>query len=297
MKTILTALTLFLSILASAQYYPFPTDSAVWVNYAESYTNEPNPLPNWETWYVDNFCATGADTVINAIDYKVIELCHANGGDYFGAIRYDSGRVYFVPIDSLSEGLLYDFTLNPGESADVLIKYPGEAAFAAFSTHTVTVSNVDTIIVNGSERRQLNFGGSYSWVEGVGSTAGLFAEIWDNVSMYYIYLACQSVHDTTEFEDGFPLVSGYPGSCPLTLSIDELLAQDDWNIYPNPASDFIRITSDALEQQKVTIYDAFGRMVLDGYSTEEEILIATLENGIYYAEVAQAVRMKFLVSK
>ena len=295
MKIFLTSAVLFLSLSALAQYHPFPTDSAVWVNYAEHFTNEPNPIPDLEVLYVNNFCASGEDTTINAIDYKVIDVCHANGSYYFGAIRYNSGQVYFVPTDSLNEHLLYDFTLNAGESAEVLIMHPSEAQYATFGLHTVTVNNVNTVIVNGTSRKSLEFGG-YVWIEGIGCTSGLFSEVWENVSNYYLQLKCMSYQDTIHYENWQPLAVGYAGSCPMTVGIQETLPVEAWNIYPNPANDFIQITSEPGELKDVLIYDAFGRLVLSGYETEKEIPITTLEEGIYYAEVDHSVRLKFLVS-
>lgn len=299
MKTLLTSLILFLSLSASAQYYPFPTDSASWVNYCERYDNfDQWGLPIWYVNYVNNFCATGQDTVINAIDYKVISVCHANGGSYFGAIRYENGRVYYVPKEDTIEGLLYDFTLNPGQSADVLIIEPASASTAEFmAPFTMTITSVDTIIVNGTERRRLFTDYGAPWIEGIGCSLGLFSETWDNVSGYYIELRCMSYQDTTHVQNGQTLTNGVVGSCPMTVGLDDPLSLESWNIYPNPANDFIRITTESGESKEVVIYDASGRLVLSGYHTEEEIPIEGLENGIYYADMDGSTRLKFLVSE
>jgi hypothetical protein len=251
---------------------------------SEHYDNEPNPLPIWELTYVNNFCATGEDTIINTLDYKRINVCHANGSSYFGAIRYETGRVYYVPNDSLNEGLLYDFTLNAGDITNVLIMQPSEAASGEFFMVDVTVNNVDTIIVNGTQRRQIGFSG-YSWIEGVGCTAGLFAESWINVSMYNLQLQCMSVANETIVSNGWPLAVATSGDCPLTLNIEEKTNVNHWNLSPNPASDVIRISSGLNETYQIEIFDASGRLVLKNYRTEEEIPVQVLENGLYHAEI------------
>ncbi len=72
--------------------------------------------------------------------------------------REDTGKVYAYDEDLEQEMLMYDFSLNKDEMADIL------------GNNNIKVNKVDTISVCGIERRRifLNFG---LWVEGVGSPA------------------------------------------------------------------------------------------------------------------------------
>ena len=72
--------------------------------------------------------------------------------------REDTGKVYAYDEDLEQEMLMYDFSLNKDEMADIL------------GNNNIKVNKVDTISICGIERRRifLNFG---LWVEGVGSPA------------------------------------------------------------------------------------------------------------------------------
>lgn len=60
-------------------------------------------------------------------------------------------------------------------------------------------------------------------------------------------------------------------------------------LYPNPSSDFIRITSDQKETLKVKIFSAEGRLVLTGtYQPGEDIAISSLREGFYLVQVNTA---------
>ena len=67
--------------------------------------------------------------------------------------REDTGKVYAYDEDLEQEMLMYDFSLNKDEMADIL------------GNNNIKVNKVDTINVCGIERRRifLNFG---LWVEG-----------------------------------------------------------------------------------------------------------------------------------
>src|SRR5436190_2222369 len=103
-----------LSISAFAQQpLPFPDSAAKWINTV--WLVQPFPPPATHIFSsAQSYCADGVDTVINALTYTQLHYC---GGAYKGAFRDDAGTVYYVPADSTSEFLLYDFTLQVGETA------------------------------------------------------------------------------------------------------------------------------------------------------------------------------------
>lgn len=55
-------------------------------------------------------------------------------------------------------------------------------------------------------------------------------------------------------------------------------------IYPNPASDYIQVSSD-LEYEQYTIYDIAGKVAISGKSSENTIDISSLDAGVYFIAV------------
>ena len=150
--------------LSVAQYHPFPIDNGIWVNQERTYYLDQNNFPIYTTSWIDKYCASGNDTIINFISYKQIDFCSSISSTYHGALRYDIGQVYFVPKDSLNEFLLYDFSLNIGNTVEVIIQN-GAGSSADYSFASLTINNIDTVTVNGTQRRRFQNDGS-DWIEG-----------------------------------------------------------------------------------------------------------------------------------
>lgn len=280
------AILLMVTTSYSQVYNTFPLENSRWSNQHRSYELDEWFIPTYTTEWVNNFCATGNDTVISSINYKQVDLCNNSSSTYFGALRYDLGQVFFVPLDSISEFLLYDFTLNVGESADVILMN-GNAAWPSvdYSTTIVTVQNVDTITVNGTLRRRLDLGGAF-WIEGIGNTFGLFMEPWMNVSMYFRELVCASENDTIVYDHyAFPqyLDQGLSGSCDLTLSVDEKSQENaGLRMFPNPTDgDFTLTTS--IPSGKVTLFNAAGVQIYESQLVSGKLSVSAknLRPGIY----------------
>ncbi|MFD1551025.1 hypothetical protein DNU06_04510 [Putridiphycobacter roseus] len=276
---------------ASAQNHPFPTEDAVWVNRYQSYYHQ-------DGWFtvtqeeVDNFCANGLDTSINNVAYKQLDLCTANSSDYFAAIRYTVGQVYIIPKDSTAELLVYDFTLNEGDSKDVYTKssWPGENLF---TMHTITIDNIDTIMVDGSLRKVFNIQNvTYPYIEGIGSRSGLFMEANGNISNYFVDLMCMSQQGVTHYSlDDGPLAQGIQGTCDLTLSVDEpQIAETPLKVYPNPnQGNFTLKNESEFEIDRVSLYNLYGQLISSqnmGYAPEVFFELQGAP-GIYLLEVVQ----------
>lgn len=71
------------------------------------------------------------------------------------------------------------------------------------------------------------------------------------------------------------------------LSTQEIGAgKDQIRLYPNPAADFIRVTSDKKEALKVKIFSAGGRLMLNGtFQSGEDIDISNFGAGFYLVQI------------
>jgi len=94
-------------------YFPLPDSNAKWI------------MENGDGWggndYTDLELATYKDdTLINSLEYIKITNCHYSGeSHYAGAFRNgDPGKVYYVPKDSINEFVLFDFTVNTGDTVN-----------------------------------------------------------------------------------------------------------------------------------------------------------------------------------
>jgi hypothetical protein len=86
-------------------------------------------------------------------------------------------------------------------------------------------------------------------------------------------------------------------NCPATGKIEsksksritdkKQLRKDTFTLYPNPASDFINITSDTFETKTVTIYNVLGKVVLVANVTNAPINVASLSKGVYVVRVTE----------
>lgn len=283
-STFVTVLIFLFSTNLSAQsYYDFPLENSQWTNRHRQYEFIEPMFPTVTLEWYNNFCATGADTTINTIAFKQIDLCDAYSSHYHGALRYDVGQVYFVPKDSINEYLLYDFTLNSQDTANILFMQSTSSGLnPSYFLQEVIIQSVDTIIVNGTSRRRLDTSGP-AWIEGIGNTFGLFMEPWENVSGYINDLVCVTENDTIVY-DGSPLEIGIQGSCGLVASS---LEKDNFNaisISPNPASSFINIKNNSIKEGTLKISTLTGEIVhtqlLQGQKNEQ-VPLENFVEGVY----------------
>lgn len=89
-------------------------------------------------------------------------------------------------------------------------------------------------------------------------------------------------------ENAFPSGAISEMSC-SALSVDQSAMEANLNIYPNPATDFLNIAIDFI--QNVSIYDATGKTIMTkAYNNIDqiEIDVTDFENGLYIITVATA---------
>lgn len=273
----------------SQNYIPFPDSAAVWVNAQYWFTQGPPPSPpgigTWSFMFANNYCVNGEDTLIGSNNYTKLNYC---SGAYKGAMRDDNGKWLFVPKDSLNELLIFDFTLNPGDTVSVYCDfYYGHGFWGR-------VNSVDSILVNGKYRKRLFFDTSY-WIEGIGNTKGLLRESWANVSNYTAQLHCMSVNDTTIYNGNLvggsyfnygPLSPGIPGACALNLSSNEIPNNTSIiNAYPNPSNGVFTITMNQQNTQySISVFDYLGKQIDEEKLLNNntiEIDLSNQPNGIY----------------
>jgi len=271
LKNILILILVFSSQVSFSQSYAeLPDSNAKWINTHRTFTGIPGNDPEWQIQY----CAFGNDTVLNAKTYFKIDTC---GGGYKGALRNDNGKVHFIPKDSTAEFLLYDFTLNEGDTIkDVYVESPN--GYPNLYNLYIDSGAVDSVLLDGVYRKRIAFEFGLGWIEGIGNSQGLFWEPWGNLSAYALELYCLSVGGITVYPD-----AGF-GACESFITIDEEVeAIHELDVFPNPTkTDFtVKLNSPF---QELCVIDAKGIEIISALNLSNNshtIQLAPFPNGIY----------------
>lgn len=278
MKNIYFAVLFLISSSSFAQnYVPMPDSGGVWINkWQEYYYN--GMWVEYYTPYYTSYCTHGEDTIINMQNYFKLDTCQ---GGYKGAMRNDNGKVWWIPADSTQEYLAYDFTVQTGDTIyDVFI----EDFWGTVGLHDIIVQQpnaVDSIQINGNWQTTIQLQGA-EWIEGIGSSTGLFAEYWPNVSNYFVDLACHSVNDTTMY----PNYSSQEGCNWQTIGYREE-SDMEFRFYPNPVTSRLYIEFSEASGSTIRILDYQGKILLEmkAHNATASIDVSELKSGVYLLEI------------
>lgn len=189
----------------SQQYTPFPASDAIWsVN-------------------IDKFAVQG-DTTINSKLYK--KYYRTNGDStfvfenstYYAAVREDTNkRIWGIKHDAVTERLLYDFSLEIGDTTYVF-PYEDYNNWVLDSVGLIVI-DIDSVPIDTTFRKRfkistLNYIRDQPewvyeyWIEGIGSTVGLFSQGTFEpgiVDVVFYELLCYQENDFTEYFTPFYL--------------------------------------------------------------------------------------------
>lgn len=276
---LLVVFTILILPVAKAQtFVPFPDSAARWVN-AGYYVGQQSV----SLVYSEFICANGEDTVINALDYTKLQWCL--NGNYKGALRDTLGKVYYVPKDSTSEFLVYDFSAMAGDTIEFYIE--GDSFSNAYE---YVIQGWDTILVNGEPRRRTYVDWA-QWIEGIGCTTGFLQSPFSNVSNYAPYLYCMSVMDTIEYGVSASW-GGTEIACDLFIGIEEKKIEII-ELYPNPAKDYFSFSGE-FAPTSVIITDVSGRQVqprIIELNSEYRVELEDFKSGLYSVMVLSENRL------
>ena len=280
--------TLLILPVAEAQnFVSFPDSAARWVNAGYNVGQQSVSLV-----YSEFICANGEDTSINALSYTKLNSCLNN--DYKGALRDTAGKVYYIPKDSISEFLVYDFSAMPG---DTVVFYIQDDFFS--HGYEYVIQGWDTIMIHGEPRRRTYVDWA-EWIEGIGCTTGFLQSPFSNISNYAPYLYCMSVMDTIEYGVSASW-GGTEIACDLFIGIEEKTVQPI-EIYPNPANDYFSFSGHFIVTAMV-ISDVSGRQIQPEYVKSGEsyrVELNDFEKGLYsvliYSE-SRLYRGKLLITQ
>ncbi len=221
------------------------------------------------------------DTTIDLLTYHKLYSNDSSSISYLGGLREDDKRIYFYDKNCTHNILLYDFNLTVGDSIllTTLLCYNQLPLY-------MKVSYIDSVLLEDmTYRKRINFSGysDRSWIEGIGSKAGLLYPYFDGIPcMCWLKLICFKQNDITLFKDE-SLVPCFN----YMVSNKEFKNNSNLsNVYPNPVNN--KITIDLQDFNKLTdiefsICNIQGQVLIRQslLQNKSEIDISHLEKGVY----------------
>lgn len=247
-----------------------PDSNAVWSVYDQKY-------------FVDE------DSSYNSLDYKKYFFSTDSlltNETLIALVREDTTtqEVFAIASGDSIERLIYDFSLNENDTVSVYpLSFP-----EYYGPIRVQIESVDTVIIGAVQRRrQKIIGYDFSlplveyWIEGIGSTMGLFnsgASGAGIVDIYYPVLLCFEQNGNLVFDNpNFPsCYQAYP------TSVNDIELSNSVDVFPNPArnSCTIKSESEILTYQVVSVS---GRLIFEKgvKANTVSVDLSNLTKGVY----------------
>lgn len=252
------------------------------------------------------------DTMINETTYKklfyhsYIEEFTPDSLQYIAAMREDSlnEKVYFIWKNHEDEVLLYDFSLEVGNTFEVNSPFLGlgEPTYIEdyFNQRILEVAQISETVIGGEARKTIHLTryedpsfGEY-WIEGIGSSVGLiYAGYFSDPIMDapYPFLLCVHEDSILMYQEDDPW-GLYMNTCYAepTTNVDEIEVKSyGFNVWPTFFKEQIFLQSNS-QAFKVSVYDLTGRMIYQYHSLESltELTIPTIhwESGLYVIKMS-----------
>lgn len=332
---ILVIFEIIVTSLVAQEYVPIADNaewSVSWMKFktcGDTVINEKNYLKVYQLWDGQEpfdlskayyYCALRNDT-LNKRVYVVYPQA------YYDGIAYPLEVYEYMPISShiflfnatdTTEFLLYDFSLNMGDTVSVYewsqtgyllkvkMKRVEEIGLGHPEIHDVIYLNTDSMqaLENGDFRKrilmQMNYPYGYHcdystvWIEEMGSIHGLTRHFSADLQMAdvgYWYLLCYTRGNDFLLNTPFNVNNNciYNGGAGIKEK-----EHVSFKLYPNPSSNMIKIESADFSKCKMDIMDVFGRIV---YSTifynSVEIDVSTFPDNLYFVRVEQENKPSF----
>lgn len=269
-KLILISASFIFSVMAFCQnYYPLVQENNEW-NVLQVIFEGGNP---WDTTFFTQTYKISGDTIINELAYKKVYKSEEEmpvNWEYEGSIREEDEKVWYISHFNNEEILIYDFTLNVGDTM-------------AFQYQPVMV--VDSIAyheIAGIERKYMYF--SYInfttykelWIEGIGSNYGVLSSGSGGSVGGWTWLLCMS-------ENG-ELIYMNPNfnSCFLISNDINEIRTFDFNIYPNPTYGLLIIENlNNTKINSISLVDLSGQIIQTFKNNQSTLDLGRMASGSY----------------
>ncbi len=270
-RIILTSIFATLTILVNSQ--TFIQEHKTW-NVVE--------CMNWGGCGTQSFKILG-DTAIGQTEYKKLYATNdttLSSWNKYGALRENENKVYFYLFANETEVLLYDFSLNVGES---FISTHNSIEYQACPIE-MEVSLIDTVTIeNGEQRQRRYFSNGEVWISGIGSLNGLvYVGVYQCVFDISYELSCCHENEDLLFQS-----TSFNNCLVNTVGLNEKVSKINHAICPNPFSNTTILNFDFSGSQtySLQIFNSTGQLVKNVNQINAgkiEISGNELTSGIYF---------------
>ncbi len=288
MKKITFLFTLFIASYSwSQEYIPMLEEGNEW-----------NVDVRFEVFKADPCCYTFT------YDVSLGETVEINGNIYRELmsldmvnclLREEEGIVYKYDESSDSEQIVFDFTLEAGDSFQIsesAYNYGRSCVGNGIESHTgnssLNVASVEYLMIAGEERKVITFEegpffsiDSYQWIEGIGNITGidLMEEMIDITAEHR--LACFTNQGNTTFFNEAT-------SCDNTTfsTLDNTI--EAIGVYPNPVTEVSILSLPKTQQvDEVLIFNASGSLVRKEKPSADHLKIHAMNyrSGLYFYKI------------
>jgi hypothetical protein len=299
--------------------------SSMYVNHLQSYsTLYFSPFWNMEQIVLDSATQTGKHytaTVVDMDSILIIDTFKTMSAPMFSnyTLREKDEKVYFSgylrKVQTTSSGiytdsfrvdniLLYDYTMNPGDSFHVNIPYL-ELDFYFRLDSIVPIMYGDSIVRESfymSHSKVFNHKNQSIWIKGMGSNMGLsylpasyyqlgvlYADLLSLCSnSQLVYL--NNLFEKSQFNnyctsEGLNEIMDYFRKNTSTMEINS--NKSGILLFPNPAGNefFIQYPSDFTNETTLQLMDVQGRVVFQSPNQVNSIKTENLPSGIYFLQI------------
>jgi len=269
LKLNLILILFFFSLKLMAQPNPFfPMENAVWEGESIGFGGPTLPF----------YTVTCGDTLINNETYVKLYILRLDSmgniisKEYKGASKTGADQVMYIPRLSQTPQLLYDFSLETGQSID--LETP-------FGTFTLTVAGNSLMTDNaGISRRVITFEPNPTveiWIEGIGSNRGVLDRGRPQMIDFETYMNCFKYEDILIWsnESNMPECSFSYTEMSGTTSIQDFSKYEkvELSFSPNPMLEetVVQISDlDLLESSEIRVYNFQGQLIQKIMELNEE---------------------------
>jgi hypothetical protein len=308
---------LFFNNLSAQPNNVFPDSTAFWIDQIEDVCGDPGGccgglyVPcSWLTVACYKYRMSG-NTLLNGKTYKKIFRsenieeyypCYIpdTGGlyfweRYFAGLREDSSKIYILFDGSTTEYLLYDFSVQLGDTTETF-SLPNSGYNVYFVYDSTFVDSIwghqrnirrmtGFTFVNGN----FNFNYTDYWIEGIGSLKGF---IWLQYNNFYKNRSCLGAY--SELKDFSLIEDSLKYQCrdsifmepPFYVNTDEEQLNNLLSVYPNPTENNIILNiSDEHAVSTIHLTNLQGKTLKRYQGFQKNIPVTDLSNGLYFLHV------------
>ncbi len=246
------------------EYHKLVDTNKLW-NYYDCYAGPP---PHYTTLY-----RFTSDTLINGEKYFIPEATHDSMNwykeNYYLREEDSTKRVYILYNNN--EGLIYDFSLNTGDSVTIL-----NTLSVSNPPITIHVISIDSIQIDGFYRKIIN-SDFCTWIEGIGDKMGITNPGSCFLVGNCLLLVCYYENDSLKY-----LNPDYDSCFYSFVNINENENEKQVLLKDMGNNSYIIQTKSSIEEVK--IYNVLGEKMrkYNPFSNQCKINMSSFSSGIYF---------------